>query len=116
MQITPLSPTVSVAPLLLAGDLDEVVRRGFRMVVNNRPDGEEPGQPASAELEAAAGRLGLAYRHIPVATSGPTEREAADFAAACGAARGPVLAFCRTGARSTKAWSAARALAGGPAG
>jgi sulfide:quinone oxidoreductase len=116
MQITPLSPTVSVSPQLLAGDLGEVVRRGFRMVVNNRPDGEEPGQPPSAELEAAAVRVGLAYRHIPVAPGGLTESQAADFAGACRAAGGPVLAFCRTGARSTKAWTAARALAGGSAG
>ena len=113
MQITPLSPTVSVSPQLLVENLDEVLRQGFRMVVNNRPDGEEPGQPPSAELEAAAGRLGLAYRHIPVAPGGLTESEAADFADACGAAGGPVLAFCRTGARSTKLWSAANALSRG---
>lgn len=110
MQITPLSPTVSISPQLLPGDLEEVLRRGFRMVVNNRPDGEEPGQPASAELEAAAGKLGLDYRYVPVAPAGLTGSEAGDFAAACRAARGPVLAFCRTGARSAKLWSAA----GGP--
>lgn len=113
MQITPLSPTVSVSPQLLAGDLDEVVRQGFLMVVNNRPDGEEPGQPRSAELEAAARRLGLAYRHIPVVPGGLTAREAADFADACRAAGGPVLAFCRTGARSAKLWSAADVLSRG---
>jgi sulfide:quinone oxidoreductase len=114
MQITTLSPTFSVSPQLLAQDLDEVARRGFRMVVNNRPDGEEPGQPVSAELEAAARKLGLDYRHIPVVPGGLTESEAEDFAAACRAARGPVLAFCRTGARSTKLWSAANARSSGP--
>ena len=80
------------------------------MVVNNRPDGEEPGQPASAEMRAAAGRLGLGYRYIPVAPGSLTEQDAAAFASALREAGGPILAFCRTGARSTKLWQAAQDL------
>lgn len=113
MELTRLDPKLSVSPQVRPGDLEEAARRGFRMVINNRPDGEEPGQPASAELRTAAGRLGLAYRYIPVAPAGLTGQDAVAFAGALREADGPVLAFCRTGARSTKLWQAAQQLSQG---
>ena len=113
MELTRLDARLSVSPQVLPGDLEEVARQGFRMVINNRPDGEEPGQPASAEMRAAAGRIGLGYRHIPVAPGGVTEQEVAAFAGALRESEGPVLAFCRTGARSTKLWQAALSHGGG---
>ncbi len=81
------------------------------MIVNNRPDGEEPGQPAGAEIEAAARAAGIAYRHIPVAAGfSPEQVEAMNEA--LGASDGAVLAFCRSGTRSTYLWALARAGAG----
>lgn len=108
-----LDPTtfVSVRQLTPA-DVDEAAAQGIRLIVNNRPDGEEPGQPASAEIEAAARVAGLDYRHIPVAGSfAPEQVEAMAEALE----RGPVLAFCRTGTRSTFLWALARAARGAPA-
>ena len=97
---------------LHAGDLDEAVAQGVRLIVNNRPDGEEPGQPSSAEIEAAARDAGLDYRHIPIAGGfAPEQVEAMAEALE----QGPVLAFCRSGTRSTFLWALARAARGAPA-
>ena len=56
---------------IVAEDLQAVAAQGVRLLVNNRPDGEEPGQPSSAEIEAAARAAGLDYHHIPVAGGFP---------------------------------------------
>ena len=97
---------------LIVGDIDEAAALGIRLIVNNRPDGEEPGQPSSAEIEAAARAAGLDYRHIPVAGGlAPDKIEAMAEALD----QGPVLAFCRTGTRSTFLWALARASKGAPA-
>jgi uncharacterized protein (TIGR01244 family) len=97
---------------LTPGDIDEAAAAGIRLVVNNRPDGEEPGQPASAEIEAAARGAGLDYRHIPVAGGFAAEQVQAMAQAL---EQGPVLAFCRTGTRSTFLWALARAARGASA-
>lgn len=113
MEITHLDARLSVSPQLQPNELEEVLGQGFRMVINNRPDGEETGQPTSAELRAAARRLGLGYRHIPVVPGALTAHEASAFSTALREAGGPVLAFCRTGTRSTKLWQATQELARG---
>lgn len=88
---------------------------GVRMIVNNRPDGEEPGQPASAEIEAAAHTAGLRYRHVPMATGGLSSELVAQMAAAMAEADGTVLAFCRSGTRSAYLWALARSQQGASA-
>lgn len=88
--------------------LTDAQRHGVTMIVNNRPDGEEPGQPLGAELQQAARAAGLEYRHIPIARGiGPADVDAMREAihAADG---GKLLAFCRTGTRSTFAWAVAK--------
>ncbi|QIK78617.1 TIGR01244 family phosphatase [Sphingomonas piscis] len=82
--------------------------QGITAIVNNRPDDEEPGQPAAAEIKAAAEAAGLSYCHIPIARGiGPADAEA--MRDAINGAEGKVLAFCRSGARSTYAWAVAQA-------
>src|SRR3546814_3136550 len=61
-----ISDRLSVSPQLSPADIDAAAVKGFRMIVNNRPDGEEAGQPTSAELASRADAAGLGYRHIPV--------------------------------------------------
>jgi uncharacterized protein (TIGR01244 family) len=85
--------------------------RGVTLIVNNRPDGEEPGQPAGADIEAAARAAGLDYRHIPVA-GGISADQVEAMAAALAAADGRILAFCRSGTRSTFLWALAQASRG----
>ena len=95
---------LSVAPQIGLGDLATAAGQGFKLVINNRPDGEEPGQPTSAEIEAAAKAAGLKYVHIPVRGSPTPDQVEANYRAV-EAAEGPVLAFCRSGTRSIVTWS-----------
>ena len=106
-----LDEDVLVAGQIQPGDVPALAARGVTMIVNNRPDGEEPGQPDGAEIEAAAREAGIAYRHIPVAAGfSPGQVEA--MAEALGASDGAMLAFCRSGTRSTYLWALARARSG----
>lgn len=102
---------VCVAPQLTPAAMAEAARAGFRSVVNNRPDHEfEPDQPTSAEIEAAALAAGLVYRHLPVDGGYQSPEEIAAFARMLAELPRPLLAFCRSGARSARLFDAARAL------
>ncbi len=107
-----LTPDMYVAGQITAADVAAIRAAGIVAVINNRPDGEEPGQPPAAEVAAFLAESGLPVRHIPIHGM-PTLDEVAAVHAACEAAGGPVLAFCRSGTRSTVAWALARLLHGG---
>jgi uncharacterized protein (TIGR01244 family) len=107
-----IDDTVSVYGQLRPDDVTTAAELGFRTIVNNRPDGEEAGQPAAAEIEAAARAAGLAYVAIPVDHSGLSMPQVEAMAAVLAEQPGPVLAFCRSGTRSTNLWALARGLAG----
>lgn len=107
-----LDATTLVSGQVQPQDFAEARRLGVTVVVNNRPDGEEPGQPLSAELEEAARAEGLEYRHHPIVRGlGPAHvqnmREALERAEG-----GKLLAFCRSGTRSTLCWAVARSEGG----
>ena len=102
-----LDDKVSVAGQIEVADVAEAAALGFATIVNNRPDGEEPGQPDAAEIGAAAAAAGLAYRHIPVDHSGFGPDQVAAMAEVLADAGGPVLAYCRSGTRSTFLWALA---------
>ena len=85
-----------VAPHEVAG----LAEQGITMLVNNRPDGEEDGQPLAGDIENAAAAAGIAYRHIPIIRGiGPSDIEAMQ-AAMRETGDGKLLAFCRSGTRS----------------
>ncbi len=107
MKAARLTPNLSVAPQLTVRDLEEAAVAGFQTIINNRPDGEAPDQPCSEELAAAARRLGLDYRHIPVVSGQLTDNHIEAFRAAVTGGRKPSLAFCRTGTRSATLWALA---------
>ena len=102
-----LDDSISVAGQLVPADMAEAARLGFTTVVNNRPDGEEPGQPSAAEMKRAAEAAGLAYRAIPVASGGFADGTIDAMKMVLEGADGPVLAFCRSGTRSTFVWALA---------
>ena len=101
MTLNKLSEQLSVRPQVQLDELPGLVASGFRGIINNRPDGEAPDQPTSAQLEAEARRQGLQYWHIPIVPGKATETDARAFSKALEEADGPVVAFCRTGNRST---------------
>lgn len=103
-----LDPSISVFGQIEPEDVAAAKAQGFTMIVNNRPDDEQPGQPAGAEIEAAAKAAGLDYVAIPVDHSGFSDWQVTAMADALQKASGPVLAFCRSGTRSTFLWALAR--------
>ena len=103
-----LSPTVCATGQLEPADMAWAAGAGFKSVVNNRPDGEGgPDQPSSAQMEAAALEAGLRYAHLPVSPAFQSPEEIARFAELLSSLPTPILAFCRSGARSTRLFQAA---------
>jgi uncharacterized protein (TIGR01244 family) len=101
----------SVAPQIDVSDIARAKAQGFVLVINNRPDGEAPGQPTSEQMAAAAKAAGVAYVHIPV-RGGPTTEQVEIQRQLLAEADGPALAFCRSGTRSIVTWSIGQAMAG----
>ena len=105
MQIHPLAGALSVSPQIDVDDIAALAAQGTRGIVNNRPDGEEPGQPDNATLESAARAAGLDWRHIPVTGMPVAPATLREFSAALEELPGPLLAFCRSGTRSSALWA-----------
>lgn len=108
METRELNENLSVAGQIAPEQVSTVAERGFKSVICNRPDGEEPGQPTWAEVESAAKDAGLETRFIPIASAEDLESRKGDFAQALKEMPGPVLAYCRTGTRSGRLYEAAR--------
>lgn len=104
-----LSDRLSVTPQIDPADMQALAAAGFRSVISNRPDGEEPNQPDWATIERAAHDAGMEARHIPVTPGAITDEDAARFGAALDELPGPIVGFCRTGARSTSLWALSNA-------
>jgi uncharacterized protein (TIGR01244 family) len=95
-------------------DVPALKDMGVTLIVNNRPDGEDVGQPESDDIEAAAKAAGIDYRHVPIARGlGPSDIEAMREAMHA-AGEGKLFAFCRSGNRSTLAWAVAKSEDGVP--
>src|SRR5206468_10941052 len=93
-----------IAPHEVAG----LAARGVTVLVNNRPDGEDPAQPRAVDIEQAAAVAGIAYRFVPIIRGiGPADVEAMAEALAA-AEGGKLLAFCRSGTRSAYAIALAK--------
>jgi uncharacterized protein (TIGR01244 family) len=103
-----LDDRTSVSGQIRPEEVAGLAEQGVTMVVNNRPDGEEPGQPLAADIEAAAAAAGIAYRSVPIIRGiGPADVAAMQEALRA-AGDGQTLAFCRSGNRSALAWALAR--------
>ena len=109
MPFKPLTPTLSVSPQLSEADVAQAARDGFRAIIDNRPDGEEPGQLSAADMEALAARHGMGFAHVPAIPGQIGDAEVAQMASALVRLDGPVLAYCRTGTRSTTLWALSQA-------
>ena len=93
-----------VAPHEVAG----LAEQGVTMLVNNRPDGEDPDQPLAGDIEEAAAQAGIAYRFVPIVRGiGPADVEEMQKALRA-TEQGKLLAFCRSGTRSALAVALAK--------
>lgn len=109
-----LSDGVLASPQLTLADVAEAKAIGVKLLVNNRPDGESEDQVPGAAIEAAARAAGMDYLAIPVTPGSFDEAQVRATADALRGAEGRVLAYCRTGTRSTLLWALAQAASGEP--
>ena len=109
MDIKSLTPNLSVSPQILASELQAVADAGFKALICNRPDGEGADQPSFDEIAQAAARLGLQARYLPAETGKVRDEDGKAFGALLHQLPGPVLAYCRTGMRSTTMWALSQA-------
>jgi uncharacterized protein (TIGR01244 family) len=106
-----IDDALSIAGQLQADDMRKLADAGFRSVINNRPDFEGgSGQPAHADIEAAARAAGLEYRYLPVPPGGHTVDQARAMIELVDTLPKPVLAFCRSGRRSAALYMMGRSL------
>lgn len=109
MDIRHITDTYAVAPQIDPGDMAAIAASGFVAVINNRPDAEVPAGQQSAAMRAAAEAAGLAYIENPVVNGALTIDMVDGQGRAVDGADGPVLAWCRTGTRSSIVWALSRA-------
>lgn len=101
-----------VSPQIGGPDVAKAAREGFALLINNRPDDEEPGQPSGDDIARAAAGAGIAYRAIPISGAGFGIEQVEAMRAQLMANTGMILAFCRSGTRSTLLWALAQAALG----
>lgn len=107
-----LNDHMFVSPQIGLTEVAEAAEQGIVMVINNRPEDESDDQVPGPEIEAAAKAAGMAYVAIPVTHAGWSEGQVRAMATALAQAQGPVLAYCRSGTRSTLLWALAEASTG----
>lgn len=109
LRVSELSPHFAAAGQLTPDDMAILAANGFKTVINNRPDGEGgPEQPLSADIEKAAQAVGLHYWYHPVVGGQFTTEQVQAMAHFLKDCEEPVLAFCRSGARTTMLWQMAQ--------
>ena len=105
MEIKRISPFLSVSPQIYAAHVERLALLGFKTIINNRPDNETDDQPLVEELAAEAARHNMEFIDIPVIPGELTEQNVKEFGQAMSRVKGPVLAYCRSGMRSTSLWA-----------
>ncbi len=107
-----LSDRVFASPQIGLEEVAEAARMGIGLIINNRPEGESDDQVPGSEIESTARAAGLDYVAIPVTHAGFSEGQMKAMVAALASTDKPVLAYCRSGTRSTLLWALAQASQG----
>jgi uncharacterized protein (TIGR01244 family) len=105
MEYRQISADYSVSGQIQPEDIAAIKEAGFKSVICNRPDNEQPGQPSSGSIKGAAEAAGLGFRYIPVISGQITMDNVENQAHALDELEGPIFAFCRSGARSTNLYA-----------
>lgn len=108
MPFNKLDANLSASPQLTPDDVATAAAQGFRTIIDLRPDGEDPAQPAAATIEAAARQHGLAFAYIPVVPGQVSDAQVDAMARALAEQPGPALGYCRTGTRVATLWALAQ--------
>jgi uncharacterized protein (TIGR01244 family) len=108
MEYRPITEDYAVSGQISPEDVQAIKEAGFRSIICNRPDDEQPGQPTAQEIAVAAAAADLIFRHIPFTSGQMTDEDVQKMVEALDEIPGPVFAFCRSGARSTNIYAAAQ--------
>lgn len=109
MDIRKLTPALSVSPQISVEDVGVAASKGFKSIICNRPDNEGEDQTNAAEIQQAAADNGMAFYHQPVVGGKISDADIKDFAHLLATSEGPILAYCRTGTRSSTLWALSEA-------
>ena len=115
MHVTYMTPDFAVAPQICTQDLQWLAHEGFTDIVCNRPDAEHPEDAQSPELKVIAKGLGMRFHYLPIAPGEPFDVTAREIGRLTSRPGAKVLAYCRSGARSTAAWTLAQTQMSGAA-
>ncbi|WP_299195031.1 TIGR01244 family sulfur transferase [uncultured Erythrobacter sp.] len=107
-----LSDSVLASPQITTEDIAAAKAAGVTLILNNRPDGEDPAAAQGDEVAAAAEAAGIDYLAIPIGHAGFSEVQVDEMIKALAATQGKALAYCRSGTRSTLLWALAQAKGG----
>lgn len=107
-----LTPRIFASPQITLAEVEQAARQGIGLIINNRPEDESDDQTPGDRIAAAAQAAGIAYVAIPVTHAGFSEGQVKAMAAALASTEAPVLAYCRSGTRSTLLWALAEAQRG----
>jgi len=108
-----ITTDIMVAPQISVDAVAEAKAAGVALIINNRPEGESDDQIAGADIEAAARAAGMDYIAIPITHSGFSQPQVMAMVEALHGAQGKILAYCRSGTRSTLLWALAESAQGG---
>jgi uncharacterized protein (TIGR01244 family) len=109
LEVKRINDEMSVAPQISVDDIAAIKAAGFTAIINNRPDGEAPNQPSGETIRQAAEAAGLSYHYIPLGREGVSPDMVEQTEAVLEGSTGPVLAYCRSGTRSTTLWALSQA-------
>ena len=109
MDIRTLTPDLSVSPQIAPEDAAAIAAAGFRTVICNRPDTENPPELHAARVRAAVEAAGMAFHDLPFDSRSMTAEVIVALRELIANAEAPVLAYCRTGTRCTNAWALGQA-------
>jgi uncharacterized protein (TIGR01244 family) len=109
LELKRINQHVTVSPQITPEDIPTLKAAGFVAIINNRPDGEEPGQPTSDQILAAAQAVDMVYHYIPLGRDGVSPDMVERTTEALEGSEGPVFCYCRSGTRSTTLWALSQA-------
>ena len=108
-----LHGNIYVSGQITADDFPALQEAGIKTIINNRPDGEEPGQLTAAQAAELAEQYGMLYHYLPMVNGQPLpDNLVPDFKTAVEANDEPVLIHCRSGMRSSFLWAMGQIPAG----
>ena len=108
MDGTKLGDAFTVSPQIVADDVVDIKDAGYRVVICNRPDDEEPGQPPAGEIAAACEAAGIGFHHLPFQGANVAPDTIDAFRDIVDNAAGPIFAYCRSGQRCAYLWTVSR--------